>query len=90
VNEVQTEQQVTSPRYGGWQVVATHLTEAGYPTSRQLVYGWWRNRSSNEFPNGIKVNGKVKLPIADVIQWRANYVPDRGGRPRKGRRVDHE
>lgn len=73
------------PRYGGWQQVANHLTEAGYPTTRQRVYGWWKNRMHNGFPEGIRISGRLKLPVAEVIEWRTRYVPNRGGRPRKER-----
>jgi hypothetical protein len=88
---------VAEPRWGGWQETANALHEAGFPTSRQMVYGWWRRRAKIGFPGGRVLDvplsrggtrRRVQLPIDEVIEWRKRYVPDRGGRPPGRKRGD--
>lgn len=69
---------------GGWQNVADALTKAGFGNvTRQAVYAWWKRRNKTGFPAGELVKGRRKFDIAEAISWRANYVPNKGGRPRK-------
>lgn len=69
---------------GGWQVVADALTKAGYGrVTRQAVYAWWRRRNKTGFPAGELVNGRRKFNIASALAWRSDYVPNKGGRPKK-------
>jgi hypothetical protein len=90
------EEERKHPRYGGWQLTATALTDAGFgDVSRQMVYGWWLRRDKINFPDGVTVRTlnrrgesreRVMLPVDEVIEWRRTYVPDPGGRPRKERK----
>lgn len=74
---------------GGWQNVADALTKAGFGNvTRQAVYAWWRRRNKTGFPAGELVNGRRKFDIASTLVWRLNYVPNKGGRPRKKSKVD--
>lgn len=88
INETRQEMDVSEetkrPEFGGWQAVAEALTAAGYgDVSRQAVYGWWRRRDKTGFPEVVRVDGRRKLRLAEVMEWRRAYVPNKGGRPRK-------
>ena len=75
----------------GWTAVASSLKVAGYgDVSRQAVYGWWRRRDNTGFPEGTHVTegkktsrGTLKFKLSEVLDWRRDYVPNKGGRPKK-------
>lgn len=71
------------PRHAGFQGVAEALSTEARHVSRQQVYVWWTRRERNGFPDRINEAGTPRFDLAAVREWYANYVPDRGGRPRK-------
>ena len=58
--------------------------------TRQQIATWFRRRESNGFPEPVTettLNDYRYVErlwrLAEAKEWHANYVPNRGGRPRK-------
>lgn len=49
--------------------------------SRGQVHMWWKRRARNGFPE--RVTDKPVYDAQAILAWRDQYVPGRGGRPRK-------
>lgn len=67
----------------GFQGVADALSTESRPISRQQVYVWWTRRARNGFPDRHTIDGHDVFLRSEILAWWGQYVPNRGGRPRK-------